>query len=168
MAATFDYTSSGIAGTLKFLSGAAFIGKFKSSQGDAISGSVTNFNSGSQLYYNQQFAFAFPSTVTTTAVYVTSSIQGSSASGPTKVLQALTETAGASGSVSGSFGNSVTIVNTDNGIVTNGGAISLISGSFTSSVATGGCGVQLVVNGIVSGSFGKLTGTFTATNGIVW
>lgn len=165
MAATFTYAASSTSGSLSFLSGAAFIGKFKNSKGDAISGSVTNFNSGSYLYYNQQFSFAFPSAVTASAVYVTSSIQGGGASGPVKLLQALTETAGASGSVSGSFDNSVTVSNTDNGIITDGSAIKLISGSFTSSVSSGGCGVELVINGIISGSFGTLTGAFTASNG---
>ena len=165
MGATFDYTSSGVAGTLTFLSGASFIGKFKNAQGDAFnSAGSSSFASGSQLYYNQQFAFSFPTNTSAAAVYVTSSIQGSGASGTTKLLQALTETAGASGSLSGSFANSLTVINTDNGIVTDNSAIKLISGSFTSSVASGGCGVQLIVNGIISGSFGKLTGNFTAYN----
>ena len=163
LGATFNYTASGTSGTFSFLSGAAFIGKFKSATGSAISASVTNFNSGSELYYNRQFAFAFGLN-TVASVYVTSSIQGGAASGTTKLLQALTETAGANGSVSGSFSNSVPVLNTDNGIVTDSSAIQLISGSFTSSVAVGGCGVQLIVNGIISGSFGKLTGNFTAAN----
>ena len=165
LGATFDYTASGVSGTFNFLSGAAFIGKFQNSTGSALdSAGSASFLSGSQLYNNQQFAFAF-SSKTPATVYVTSSIQGGGASGTTKLLQALTETAGASGSISGSFTTSgVTVLNTDNGIITDNTAIKLISGSFTSSVATGGCGVQLIVNGIISGSFGKLTGNFTAAN----
>lgn len=166
LAETFNYSASSTSGSLTFLSGASFIGKFKNTQGDALnSAGSSSFASGSQLYYNQQFAFSFPSTVSASAVYVTSSIQGSGASGTVKLLQALTETAGASGSVSGSFLSSgVTVVNTDNGIVTDDSPIKLYSGSFTSSVASGGCGVQLVINGIISGSFGLLNGNFTATN----
>jgi hypothetical protein len=167
LAATFDYTASSTSGSLTFLSGASFIGKFQSSVGDAMnSAGSSSFLSGSQLYYNQQFSFAFPANTTASSLRVTSSIQGGGASGITKLLQALTDTAGASGSVSGSFPvGGITVVNTDNGIVTDGSAIRLISGSFTSSVATGGCGVQMIVNGIISGSFGLLTGNFTASNG---
>ena len=160
--ATFAYTASSTSGSFSFLSGASFIGKFASTAADDTLLTVGS-NSGSYLYSNKQFAFAFGSN-TAASVYVTSSIQGGAASGTTKLLQALTETAGASGSVSGSFSNSVTVLNTDNGIVTDSSAIKLISGSFTSSVAVGGCGVQLIVNGIISGSFGKLTGNFTASN----
>ena len=160
--ATFAYTASSTSGSFSFLSGASFIGKFASTAADDTLLTVGS-NSGSYLYSNKQFAFAFGSN-TAASVYVTSSIQGGAASGTTKLLQALTETAGASGSVSGSFSNSVTVLNTDNGIVTDSSAIKLISGSFTSSVAVGGCGVQLIVNGIISGSFGKLTGNFAASN----
>ena len=165
LGATFTYTSSGVAGTLTFNSGAAFIGKFAVTGSDDTSLAVGS-TSGSLLYYNQQFAFAFPTAQTASGVYVTSSLQGSpSASGITKLNQALLETAGASGSVSGSFTTSgVTIVNTDNGIVTDGSALKLISGSFTSSIVSGGCGVQLIINGVVSGSFGKVTGTFVPAN----
>jgi len=163
LAATFEYTASSTSGSLTFLSGASFIGKFASGAGDGI---VLNSSSGSALYNNKQFAFSFPANTTASSLRVTSSIQGGGASGTTKLLQALTETAGASGSVSGSFAEGgITVVNTDNGIITDSSAIKLISGSFTSSVASGGCGVQLLINGIISGSFGRLTGQFSADNG---
>jgi hypothetical protein len=166
MDTTFTYTSSigSTGGTLTFLSGAAFIAKFKTVSGENTTLTIAS-PSGSSLYYGQQFSFAFGSNVTASSVYVTSSIQSGSASGTTKLLQALAETAGASGSVSGSFASSgVTIYNTDNGITTDGSPIKLISGSFTSSVASGGCGVQLIINGVISGSFGRLNGTFTPSN----
>jgi len=158
----FSYTSgsSPSNGTLAFKSGTSFIGKFASVAGDSTG---SNSGTGSALYYGKQYSFAFTNDTTASTSYVSSSIQGSGAqTNLAKLLQALSETGGITGSgVSGSFTTSgITVTNTDNGIIAVG-ALSLISGSFTSSRSTVGCGVQLLVNGVVSGSFGKITGAFT-------
>lgn len=158
---TLTYVDASTSGSLTFLSGASFIGKFQSLAADDKLLSVTS-NSGSLLYAGSTFTFAFNSDTVATGVYCTSSLQGGSGNGSVKILQAITETAGASGSFSGSFNTSgVTIVNTDEGIVSST-SLQLISGSFKSTVSDNGCGVKLLVSGVISGSFGKLSGTFTS------
>jgi Phage tail sheath protein subtilisin-like domain/Phage tail sheath C-terminal domain len=166
---TFVYTTgsnSGVnSGSLVINSGSAFYGTFQSGVGDDTNLSVTS-TSGSALYYGKTFAFTFPNNVTITgsqSLYVSSSLQGSTASNAVKLYQALLETGNGSGSaISGAFSSSnysVSITNTDNGLPTS--ALFLISGSITASRASNSCGVQFLLNGVVSGSFGKITGQFT-------
>jgi Phage tail sheath protein subtilisin-like domain/Phage tail sheath C-terminal domain len=159
----FTYAAVGNSGSLTILSGSSFIGTFQSGAGEDTTLSATS-PSGSTLYYGQQFAFSFPTNVTASSVYVTSSIQTGSASGLTKLSQALLETAGGSGAFSGSLPVNLTITNTDNRLITDGSSIQFISSSFAATVINNSCGVQILFSGVVSGSFGKLTGTFTATN----
>lgn len=159
---TLAYTASGTGGTLRFLSGSSFIGKFQSTAADNTTLSVTSAN-GSLLYSGQQFLFDFHSDVTVNGVYVTSSIQGGSSNSSVKLLQAITEVAGGTGIFSGSFANSINIYNADDGIISSG-QLKLVSGSFKATVSDSGCGVQVLVSGVISGSFGRLDGTFTSDN----
>lgn len=162
---TFSYTAVGTSGSLTFLSGSSFIGKFAASAADN-SALTLNSTSGSLLYNNQQFSFAFSSNVgvSTSTLYVTSSIQGGAASSIVKLQTALQQVAGGGGAVTGSFDVAgVDIINTDNSIITGTSTLKLISGSFLA-VTSSGCGVQLRINGVISGAFGRV-GAFTATNG---
>jgi phage tail sheath protein FI len=169
LAETLTYTtgsnSAVSAGSLVFTSGSSFVGKFQSVAADDTDLTVTS-PSGSLLYYGQQFTFAFNAaqTIGSAINYVSSSIQGNNNyTSQQKLLQALTEVGGITGAgVSGSFGLSVTIVNLDQGISTDGSSIKLVSGSFKAQRDTNGCGVKIIISGVVSGSFGNLNGSFTA------
>lgn len=159
---TFTYATTA---SLTFLSGSSFIAKFNSGAADETANSVTS-TSGSLLQYGQQFSFTFAANQTASIaagnLYVSSSIHGTTSSAIIKLQQAFIETGGVSGAgVSGSFTNkSFLITNADNSLNASD-SIYFISASFTSSRVSNSCGVQFLLRGVISGSFGKYTGAFT-------
>ena len=155
---TFAYSTG--SGLLTFISGTQFIGTFRSVSAEDTALSVSS-PSGSTLYNGQTFSFTLSADQIASAS-VSSSIHGSAEPDITKLQQAFIET-GVDGHVSGTFlTQSFTVVNTDGGILTSSATtLQLMSSSFYAERAAGGCGVQLYIRGVISGSFGKMTGDFT-------
>jgi len=143
--------------TLSFVSGAAFTAKFNSSNGDNNTLSV-NSPSGSLYNYGQTYSFTIGA-LSFSNVYVTSSYQTNvSYTSDAKLLQAIAESTSTTSNFSASLANSVTITNSDGNLV--GTNITLVSGSIFALRSSTGCGTQVYLKGVISGSFGKITGTF--------
>ncbi len=169
LSSSFTYTSGSgngpTSGSLVIKSGSGFIFQFAGVAADSNLSPTST--SGSQLYYGQQLSFEIQSDITAQSIYVSSSKQGDNTySSIDKLGYAISEVGGVAGSLlSGSLpSGSVTIYNTDSTLVTDGSAIKLISGSFIATRDSGACGVKILLRGVISGSFGKLNGTFTADN----
>ena len=144
--------------TLSFVSGAAFTAKFNSSNGDNNTLNV-NSPSGSLYNYGQTYSFTIASQ-SFASVYVTSSYQGNTSyTNDAKLLQSIAESTSTTSNFSASLANSVTITNSDGNLV--GTNITLVSGSIFALRSSTGCGTQVYLKGVISGSFGKITGTFT-------
>ncbi len=144
--------------TLSFVSGAAFTAKFNSSNGDNNALTV-NSPSGSLYNYGQTYSFTVGA-LTFSTVYVTSSYQGNTSyTNDAKLLQSIAESTSTTSNFSASLANSVTITNSDGNLV--GTNITLVSGSIFALRSSTGCGTQVYLKGVISGSFGKITGTFT-------
>jgi hypothetical protein len=160
ISSTFTYVSSSISGSLSFVSGATFTAKFNSGVGDndtlsVISPSGSLYNSG-QTY---SFTVGLQSFVN---VFVTSSYQGNTSySNNDKLLQAIAESTSTTSNFTASLANSVTITNTDGNLV--GTNITLISGSIFALRSSTGCGTQVYLKGVISGSFGKISTVFSPT-----
>jgi hypothetical protein len=154
---TLTVTGSQTSQTLSFVSGAAFTGKFNSGVGDDTTLDV-NSSSGSLYNSGQTYSFTIASQ-SFASVYVTSSYQGSvSYTNNQKLLQAIAESTSTTSNFSASLANSVTITNSDGNLV--GTNITLVSGSIFTLRSSTGCGTQVYLKGVISGSFGKITGTF--------
>ena len=143
--------------TLSFVSGAAFTAKFNSSNGDNNTLNV-NSPSGSLYNYGQTYSFTIASQ-SFVNVHVTSSYQGNvSYTNNDKLLQSIVESTSTTSNFSASLANSVTITNSDGNLV--GTNITLVSGSIFALRSSTGCGTQVYLKGVISGSFGKITGVF--------
>jgi hypothetical protein len=157
ISSTFTYVASGTSGSLSFVSGAAFTATFNSIALDNTNLSVTS-SSGSLYNSGQTYSFTIGN-VTFAGVYATSSIQGTGANGSDKLLQAIAESTSTTSKFSASLANSVSITNSDGNLI--GTNITLVSGSIFALRSSSGCGVQIYLTGVISGSFGKITGIFT-------
>lgn len=156
---TFTYVAAGVGGSLTILGGTTLIGKLQSS---AVDNTTLNPNStnGSLNNSGQTYTFTLTNDATTTSVYVTSSIQGSGASGDNKLIQAINESTTVTSNFSASLGLSLSITNADNNLP--GTDLKLISGSLKAIRSSNGCGTQIILSGVISGSFGNI-GTFTTS-----
>jgi hypothetical protein len=158
------------AGTLVINSGSQFAGTFQvqSAENPTLN---PNSTSGSTLYANKQIQFTFLQQVTltgTTSLFISSSVQGTTYSGSTKLQYALSEAGGGTkAGISGSFGASSILVKSTNGDLISSNAIYLRNAAISSSRVSGGCNAQIYVVGVISGSFGKFTGKFTPSTGVV-
>jgi hypothetical protein len=162
ISSTFTYASGSNPdnGTLSFISGATFTAKFNSVAGDATDLNV-NSTSGSLYNSGQTYSFTIGS-VSFAASHVTSSYQGNGAyTNDEKLLQAIAESTSTTSNFSASLANSVTITNSDGNLV--GTDITLVSGSIFALRSSTGCGTQVYLKGVISGSFGKITGAFSAS-----
>ena len=162
ISSTFTYLSGSTSGSLSFVSGATFAAKFNSYAGD---NATLDINSPSGSLYNsgQTYSFTIDSQ-SFTGIYVTSSYQGNvSYTNNQKLLQAIAESTSTTSNFSASLANSasVTITNSDRSLV--GTNITLISGSIFALRSSTGCGTQVYLKGVISGSFGKITGVFNQT-----
>ena len=157
ISSTFTYASASTSGSLSFVSGAAFTAKFNSTAGD---NTTLDVNSPSGSLYNSGQTYSFTvGALSFSTVYVTSSYQGNgSYTNNDKLLQAIAESTSTTSNFSASLANSVTITNSDGNLV--GTNITLISGSIFALRSSTGCGTQVYLKGVISGSFGKITGTF--------
>ena len=157
ISSTFTYNSA--SATLSFVSGATFTAKFNSTAADNTTLSVTS-PSGSLYNSGQTYSFTVGALPFST-VYVTSSYQGNgSYTNNDKLLQAIAESTSTTSNFSASLANSVSITNTDGNLI--GTNITLVSGSIFALRSSTGCGIQVYLKGVISGSFGKITGTFSA------
>jgi len=153
-------------GTLVINSGSQFLGTFQvqSAEDRTLN---PNSTSGSTLYANKQIQFTFLQQATLTgasALFVSSSVQGTTYSAATKLQYALSEAGGGTkAGISGSFGATSILIKSTNGDLISSNTIYLRSAAITSSRVSGGCAAQIYVVGVISGSFGKFTGTFTPT-----
>ena len=157
--ATLTVTGSEVSplSTLSFVSGAAFTAKFNSGAGDNSILSVTS-TSGSLYNSGQTYSFTVGALPFST-VHVTSSYQGNTSyTNNQKLLQAIAESTSTTPYFSASLANSVTVTNSDGNLV--GTNITLVSGSIFALRSSTGCGTQVYLKGVISGSFGKITGTF--------
>ena len=156
ISSTFTYNSA--SATLSFVSGATFTAKFNSGTGD---NSTLNVNSPSGSLYNSGQTYSFTvGALPFSTVYVTSSYQSNgSYTSDAKLLQAIAESTSTTSYFTASLANSVTITNSDGNLV--GTNITLVSGSIFALRSSTGCGIQVYLKGVISGSFGKITGTFT-------
>ena len=160
ISSTFTYVSGSTPdnGTLSFVSGASFTAKFNSTAADDSILSVTS-PSGSLYNSGQTYSFTIGSVSFATS-HVTSSYQGNGIySNNAKLLQAIAESTDTVFNFSASLANSVSITNSDGNLV--GTNLTLISGSIFAQRSSTGCGVQVYLKGVISGSFGKINGTFT-------
>ena len=158
ISSTFTYVAAGTSGSLSFVSGAAFTAKFNSTAADNTTLSVTSPN-GSLNNSGQTYSFTIGG-VSFANVYVTSSIQGTGASGSDKLLQAIAESTTTVSRFSASLATAgVSITNSDGNLI--GTNLTLISGSIFAQRSSTGCGTQIYLIGVISGSFGKITGVFT-------
>ena len=160
ISSTFTYVSSSTSGSLSFVSGATFSAQFVTGVGD---NSTLDVNSPSGSLYNSGQTYSFTiGSETFAGVYVTSSYQGNgSYDNNTKLLQAIAESTSTTSNFSASLANSVTITNSDGNLV--GTNITLVSGSIFALRSSTGCGTQVYLKGVISGSFGKITGAFSAS-----
>lgn len=160
ISSTFTYVSSSTSGSLSFVSGATFSAQFVTGVGDNTTLDV-NSTSGSLYNSGQTYSFTIGSE-TFAGVYVTSSYQGNgSYDNNTKLLQSIAESTSTTSNFSASLANSVTITNSDGNLV--GTNITLVSGSIFALRSSTGCGTQVYLKGVISGSFGKITGAFSAS-----
>ena len=161
ISSTFTYVSSSTSGSLSFISGATFTAKFNSTAGDNTTLDVNSPN-GSLYNSGQTYSFTIGSE-SFVGVYVTSSYQGNgSYTNNDKLLQAIAESTSTTSYFSASLNTgSVTITNTDGNLI--GTNITLISGSIFALRSSTGCGTQVYLKGVISGSFGKITTAFTPT-----
>ncbi len=158
ISSTFTYVSSSTSGSLSFVSGAAFTAKFNSDAGDNTTLSVTS-PSGSLYNYGETYSFIIGSQ-SFASVFVTSSYQGSGLyTNDQKLLQAIAESTTTISYFSASLNASVNVTNSDGNLI--GTNISLVSGSIYSLRSSTGCGTQIYIKGVISGSFGKITGVFS-------
>ena len=157
ISSTFTYNSSST--SMSFVSGAAFTAKFNSGVGDNSTLSVTS-TSGSLYNSGKTYSFTVGALPFST-VYVTSSYQGNgSYTSNAKLLQAIAESTSTTSYLSASLNTAgISITNTDGNLV--GTNITLVSGSIFSLRSSTGCGTQVYLKGVISGSFGKITGVFT-------
>lgn len=96
----------------------------------------------------------------TTQIYITSSLQGSTASFTQKLAQALAESTLTTSSLSMSYSGNLLITASSAFGVT--GNLYLVNPTFTALRAAGGCGTVIyLTSGQVSGSFGSYNGNFT-------
>ena len=160
ISSTFTYVSSSTSGSLSFVSGATFSAQFVTGVGD---NSTLDVNSPSGSLYNSGQTYSFTiGSETFAGVYVTSSYQGNgSYDNNTKLLQSIAESTSTTSNFSASLANSVTITNSDGNLV--GTNITLVSGSIFALRSSTGCGTQVYLKGVISGSFGKITGAFSAS-----
>jgi len=159
ISSTFTYASGSNPdnGTLSFISGATFTAKFNSVAGDATDLNV-NSTSGSLYNSGQTYSFTIGSVSFATS-HVTSSYQGNSAyTNDEKLLQSIAESTSTISNFSASLANSVTITNSDGNLI--GTNLTLVSGSIFALRSSTGCGTQVYLKGVISGSFGKITGVF--------
>jgi hypothetical protein len=160
ISSTFTYVSGStpVNGTISFVSGAAFTAKFNSIAGDATDLNV-NSTSGSLYNSGQTYSFTIGSVSFATS-YVTSSYQGNGAyTNNEKLLQAIAESTSTTSYFSASLtAAGVSITNSDGNLI--GTNLTLVSGSIFSLRSSTGCGTQIYLKGVISGSFGKITGTF--------
>jgi Phage tail sheath protein subtilisin-like domain/Phage tail sheath C-terminal domain len=102
--------------------------------------------------------------ITASSYYITSSLQGSSATDEAKLLQALNESTLTTSCLSASYTGNVNIVEAS---AFYGTAIVLKNPVFKVLRAAGGCGsIFYLVSGSISGSYGEYTGTFTTSSAI--
>ena len=157
---TFNYTSGSNPsnGTMTFVSGAAFTVTLQSTAADDI---TLDVNSLSGSLYNSGQTYSFTIGAESLSSYVTSSYQGNNIyTNNDKLLQAIAESTSTTSYFSASLSsNSVSITNTDGNLI--GNNIKLISGSVFALRSSTGCGTQVYIKGVISGSFGKINGTFT-------
>ena len=159
ISSTFTYASGSSPdnGTLSFISGATFTAKFNSVAGDATDLNV-NSTSGSLYNSGQTYSFTIGSVSFATS-HVTSSYQGNGAyTNDEKLLQSIAESTSTISNFSASLANSVTITNSDGNLI--GTNLTLVSGSIFALRSSTGCGTQVYLKGVISGSFGKITGVF--------
>ena len=155
ISSTFTYNSAST--SMSFVSGATFTAKFNSGSADNSTLSVTS-TSGSLYNSGQTYSFTIASQ-SFASVYVTSSYQGNTSyTNDAKLLQSIAESTSTTSNFSASLANSVTITNSDGNLV--GTNITLVSGSIFALRSSTGCGTQVYLKGVISGSFGKITGTF--------
>jgi hypothetical protein len=157
ISSTFTYNSAST--SMSFVSGAAFTAKFNSTAGD---NTTLDVNSANGSLYNSGQTYSFTvGTLPFSNIYVTSSYQGNgSYTSDAKLLQAIAESTSTTSNFSASLNTAgVTITNSDGNLV--GTNITLISGSIFALRSSTGCGTQVYLKGVISGSFGKITGTFT-------
>ena len=160
ISSTFTYVSgSGTGGTLSFVSGATFTAKFNSTAAD---NTALDVNSPNGSLYNSDQTYSFSvGALSFSGVYVTSSYQGSAVyTNDQKLLQAIAESTSTTSNFSASLANTVNITNTDGNLV--GTNITLVTGSIYSLRSSTGCGTQIYLRGVISGSFGKISTVFTA------
>ena len=156
ISSTFTYNSA--SATLSFVSGATFTAKFNSTVGDNTTLSVNSPN-GSLYNSGQTYSFTVGA-LPFSNIYITSSYQGNgSYTSDAKLLQAIAESTSTTSYFSASLANSVTITNSDGNLV--GTNITLVSSSIFALRSSTGCGTQVYLRGVISGSFGKITGEFT-------
>lgn len=169
ISASLNYTTGSSShpnsGSIDIVAGTSFIGTFSSA---ALDSGITSVNStsGSLQYYGQTISFTVPTLTTLAAgtIYVTSSYQGNSSYTPSqKLYRSLVETTATVVNFSASLGNSLTISSSNSGFNYNG-TLKLISGSIKSSRPSGGCSTQILLSGIVSGSFGYISASFISEN----
>ena len=168
--------SVGVTGILRFATGSKFAGTFKSLAGTATMS--PNSTSGSVLYAGKTFEFTFDDATQTVIsgtanLYISSSIQRKYTSSPVnKLIQAFLETSSPALASSAKLGIAATFNNKKIKVSAPSDLIStdqiyLLSASLSSSRGTGGCAATLYIKGVISGSFGKLTGTFIPQNSVV-
>ena len=157
ISSTFTYASASTSGSLSFVSGATFTAQFNSTAGD---NTTLNVNSANGSLYNSGQTYSFTvGALTFATVYVTSSYQGNTSyTNDAKLLQSIAESTSTTSYFSASLANSVTITNSDGNLV--GTNITLVSGSIFALRSSTGCGTQVYLKGVISGSFGKITGVF--------
>ena len=157
ISSTFTYNSAST--SMSFVSGAAFTAQFNSTAGD---NTTLDVNSANGSLYNSGQTYSFTvGTLPFSNIYVTSSYQGNgSYTSDAKLLQAIAESTSTTSNFSASLNTAgVTITNSDGNLV--GTNITLISGSIFALRSSTGCGTQVYLRGVISGSFGKITGIFT-------
>jgi hypothetical protein len=160
ISSTFTYTSGSTpnSGSLTFVSGASLTAQFNSGAADAITMSVSS-QSGSLYNSGQTYSYII-SELTLNNIYVTSSYQGVSGyTNNQKLLRAIEESTSTISYFSASFDSVVSVTNSDGNLV--GTNINLVSGSIFALRSSTGCGTQIYLRGLISGSFGKVSGSFT-------
>jgi hypothetical protein len=157
ISSTFTYLSGSTSGSLSFVSGATFTAQFNSTAGD---NTTLDVNSANGSLYNSGQTYSFTvGTLSFSTVFVTSSYQGNASyTNNDKLLQAIAESTSTTSYFSASLANSVTITNSDGNLV--GTNITLVSGSVFALRSSTGCGTQVYLRGVISGSFGKVTTNF--------
>ena len=167
----FNYITGALVpkgGILQIKSGSKFVGKFNS---DAAVNDDQDpaSTSGSILYAGSTATFTllenWGRTDTESILYISSSIAGNSNYSPTTKLQyAFTEVGGVAGAgLSSSYSPKVLISSDD---ISTSGNIYLMNSSIEAIRDSVGCNSQLLVTGVISGSFGKMNGTFTLDNNV--